>query len=79
MKIYNSDAQGNPAYTPRYWYDPWLLIAEMTMCLSVGLFLLVDGFAYRYDSEDLIYDLKQHFLMAWDVFQCYRRSMKGGK
>jgi len=79
LKTYNCDAQGNPVYTPRNWWDAWMLIAEIVMCLGVSSFLLVSNVIYRDNSTDIVYDFKQQLLMAWDTVPCYIRSVKRGK
>lgn len=80
MKIFYCNAQGNPISTPRYWYDPWGLIAEMIFLIVGAIFLLVIDIAEHFmgvkSMSDVMYAFKERLSMAYDTVPYYLKHIK---
>jgi len=80
MKKFNCTASGNPAYTPRCWYDPWLLVAEMIfLTFSSVVFLIADIYyhfmGYR-NINIIMIEFKEHMDLVYNTVPYYIEQIK---
>ena len=71
MKVYNCDAQGNPVYTPRKWWDAWCLIFEMALCAGMAISMLIVDVIDRQDSSAAQYEFSERMFLAWITISHY--------
>jgi hypothetical protein len=83
MKTFNCTIDGEPLRTPRYWYDPWCLVAEMIFFAVTAIFLLVmdlmEHFMGGKGADTVGYEFKERMIMAYTTVPHYLKQIKGGK
>ncbi len=80
MKKFNCTASGDYARTPRYWYDPWLLIAEIIFFIASAVFLLViditEHSMVRLDAGTIGAEFKERLYLAYTTVPHYLKQIK---
>ena len=80
MKTFNCTADGSMLSTPRHWYDPWGLVAEMIFFTATAIFLLVidltEHFMGAKAVDAVVYEFRQRMIMAYTTVPHYLKQIK---
>jgi len=80
MKKFNCTASGGYAYTPRYWYNPWLLVAEMIFFTISAVFILVLDIAEHLmggrDADTIAIEFTERLYLAYATVPHYLKQIK---